>query len=128
MVIVLHLCLNCLPELILHKVSALACIQDDPVHLVARKQVALIFLCGGTGQAATPEIASDIMGSAVQQTLQSMFGTAADDVPILYGGSVNPDNVASFIDQSPIHGALVGGASLQAEQFVELISRTAAAS
>ena len=81
----------------------------------------------GTGQAATPEIASEIMGGAVQQTLRSMFGPPADDVPILYGGSVNPGNVASFASQSPIHGALVGGASLQADQFIEIINQTAIA-
>ena len=81
----------------------------------------------GTGQAATPEIASDIMGGAIQQTLQSMFGPAANDVPILYGGSVNPGNVASYMSQSPIHGALVGGASLQAEQFLEIVNLAGAA-
>ena len=81
----------------------------------------------GTGQAATPEIASDIMGGAILQTLQSMFGPAANDVPILYGGSVNPGNVASFMSQSPIHGALVGGASLRAEQFLEIVNLAGAA-
>ena len=81
----------------------------------------------GTGQSATPEIAAEIMGGPVQHTLRSMFGASADDVPLLYGGSVNPGNVASFAAQTPIHGALVGGASLQADQFLEIINQTAAA-
>jgi triosephosphate isomerase len=80
----------------------------------------------GTGQAATPEIAAEIMGGSIQSTLEAMFGTAADGVPILYGGSVNPGNVVSFMNQGPINGALVGGASLQAEQFVEIVQRAAA--
>ncbi|HEU0021829.1 MAG TPA: triose-phosphate isomerase [Dehalococcoidia bacterium] len=75
----------------------------------------------GTGRAATPEIASEIMGGAIQETLRRIFGPAADGVPLLYGGSVNPGNVVSFMRQDPIHGALVGGASLQADQFVEIV-------
>jgi triosephosphate isomerase len=77
----------------------------------------------GTGQAATPEIASEIMGGAVQQTLVSLFADTAGNVPLLYGGSVNPGNVAEFAAQDCIHGALVGGASLQAEQFVEVVKQ-----
>ena len=74
----------------------------------------------GTGRAATPETAAEVMGSAVLETLRSLFADAADDVPLLYGGSVNPGNAASFLAQSCIHGALVGGASLQAQQFLEI--------
>ena len=81
----------------------------------------------GTGQAATPEIAADIMGGAVLQTLQSLFGDAGKDVPLLYGGSVNSGNITAFAAQECIHGALVGGASLQADQFVEIVALAAAA-
>ena len=81
----------------------------------------------GTGESATPAIAAEIMGSAIRETLRVMFGTVADEVSILYGGSVNPGNVASFMCQDPIHGALVGGASLQADQFVEIVKLAAAA-
>ena len=81
----------------------------------------------GTGRAATPEIAAEIMGGAIRETLRVMFGTVADEVSILYGGSVNPGNVVSFMYQDPIHGALVGGASLQADQFVEIVKLAAAA-
>lgn len=79
----------------------------------------------GTGQAATPEIAAEIMGGAILNSLQSLFGSAASDVPLLYGGSVNPGNISDFAAQTCIHGALVGGASLQPDSFVE-IARLAA--
>ncbi len=81
----------------------------------------------GTGQAATPEIAGEIMGGAIHGALQGLFGSAADQVPLLYGGSVNPGNVASFAALSCVHGALVGGASLQADQFLQVVQATAAA-
>ena len=74
----------------------------------------------GTGQAATPEIAADVMGGVILQTLISQFGQAAGELPLLYGGSVNAGNIADFAAQSCIHGALVGGASLQADSFLEI--------
>jgi len=81
----------------------------------------------GTGQAATPEIAAEIMGGTVQASLTALFGEAASEVPLLYGGSVNPSNVASFVAVGCIHGALVGGASLRADQFLEIVQVTAEA-
>ena len=74
----------------------------------------------GTGQAATPEIAAEIMGGATQSALNSLFGTAAGNIPLLYGGSVNAGNIADFAAQPCIHGALVGGASLQAASFMDI--------
>ena len=81
----------------------------------------------GTGQAATPEIAAEVMGGTVQETLREMFGAAAEEVPLLYGGSVNPGNVAGFAQERSIHGSLVGGASLNADQFLEIVRLTAEA-
>ena len=81
----------------------------------------------GTGRAATPDTAAEVMGGSVVETLRSLFADAADDVPLLYGGSVNPGNAAGFLAQSCIHGALVGGASLQAQQFVEIAQIAAGA-
>ena len=80
----------------------------------------------GTGQAATPEIAAEMMGVTMEETLRGLFGPAAADVPLLYGGSVNPGNIAEFAAQASIHGALVGGASLQASPFVEIVRQAAA--
>ena len=79
----------------------------------------------GTGVAATPETAADIMGNAILQTLMELYGeSAAGHVPLLYGGSVNPDNIGGFVRESSIHGALVGGASLRADQFSEIVRMT----
>ncbi len=81
----------------------------------------------GTGQAATPEIAAEVMGGAMLETLRGLYPGAADQVPLLYGGSVNPGNAAAYAAQSCIHGSLVGGASLRAEQFLEIARITAEA-
>ena len=81
----------------------------------------------GTGQAATPEIAADVMGGAMLETLRDLYPGVADRVPLLYGGSVNPGNAAAYAAQSCIHGSLVGGASLRADQFLEIARITAEA-
>ena len=81
----------------------------------------------GTGRAATPETAAEIMGGTVLATLRSLYGSAADEVPLLYGGSANPGNIAEFAAQTCVHGALVGGASLKADQFLEIARLTAEA-
>ncbi|PKB68312.1 MAG: triose-phosphate isomerase [SAR202 cluster bacterium Io17-Chloro-G4] len=103
--------------------AGLAGIVDITGVVVAYEPVWAI----GTGQAATPEIAAEIMGGAILETLQSMYPGGADQVPLLYGGSVNPGNAAAFAAQSCIHGSLVGGAALQAEQFLEIARLTAEA-
>lgn len=74
----------------------------------------------GTGQAATPEIAAEIMGGAVTETLQKVYSKDSANIPVLYGGSVNAGNIVAFASQSCIHGALVGGASLQVDSFMEI--------
>ena len=75
----------------------------------------------GTGRAATPEIADQIMGSAIATTIVAALGAdAASAIPLLYGGSVNPANAADFATVPSISGALVGGASLEAGTFLEV--------
>ena len=79
----------------------------------------------GTGVAATPDVAEEIMGNAILRTLTELYGESiASQVPLLYGGSVNPDNIEGFIKEKDIHGALVGGASLRADQFSEIVRIT----
>ena len=103
--------------------DGLSGVHDITGLLVAYEPVWAI----GTGQSATPEIAAEIMGGTVQASLTALFGEAAAEVPLLYGGSVNPENVSGFLRLGAIHGALVGGASLQADQFLQIIQETAQA-
>lgn len=75
----------------------------------------------GTGQSASPEIAQTMMAH-IRDTLVDIAGEdAAASVPLLYGGSVNAGNIGGFMSQPDINGALVGGASLDAESFVEIV-------
>ena len=103
--------------------EGLAGVEDITGLIVAYEPVWAI----GTGQAATPETAEEIMGCGVKETLADLFGDAASEVPLLYGGSLNPGNSTSFARQPNIHGGLVGGASLQAHQFLEIVYSVAAA-
>jgi triosephosphate isomerase (TIM) len=75
----------------------------------------------GTGRAASAEGANATIG-LIRSTVASMAGASvADGLRIQYGGSVTPDNFGAFIGQSEIDGALVGGASLKADQFLEIV-------
>ena len=79
----------------------------------------------GTGKAATPQVAQGIMGH-IRCVLGSLYGPdAASEVSLLYGGSVNPGNIGDFMQEKDVNGALVGGASLSADSFVELVQRCA---
>ena len=79
----------------------------------------------GTGLTPTPEAANDVTRS-IRATVGALFGQpAAIRVRILYGGSAKPENLALFMPEPDIDGALVGGASLTAASFVSMV-RTAA--
>lgn len=79
----------------------------------------------GTGRAATPDVAQSMMAT-IRAALAARFGAdAASEVPLLYGGSVNPGNAEEYARQPDVNGALVGGASLDAEAFTQ-IARLAA--
>jgi triosephosphate isomerase len=74
----------------------------------------------GTG--LTPTTAEiEEMHRAIRATLSEVFGTAADTVPILYGGSVKPSNASEILHAAEVGGALVGGASLKATDFLAII-------
>lgn len=79
----------------------------------------------GTGRTALPEDANS-MASHIRNTIAGVYGRdAAQGVPILYGGSVAPENIGSFMGQDQVDGALVGGASLKAESFAEICRKSA---
>ncbi|MDO4443894.1 MAG: triose-phosphate isomerase, partial [Slackia sp.] len=75
----------------------------------------------GTGHTATPEQAQE-MGAAIRATLCALVGEeAAEDMRILYGGSMKPENAAAFLACPDIDGGLIGGAALKADGFAELV-------
>jgi len=75
----------------------------------------------GTGQNATPEQIRRVH-RRIRQHLAALFGRAkASRVPILYGGSVNPDNAVALSLTAEVGGLLVGGASLKAESFLSIV-------
>ncbi|NLK08025.1 MAG: triose-phosphate isomerase [Firmicutes bacterium] len=74
----------------------------------------------GTGKTATSREANRVIG-VIRSTLQDIYGETAADIRILYGGSVNADNAAELMKQPEIDGALVGGASLDAESFARIV-------
>ena len=78
----------------------------------------------GTGRTATPQDAGEMHG-AIRKALVDRFGDSGERVRILYGGSVNAGNAAALFAVDNVDGALVGGASLTAEQFVPIIEAAA---
>jgi triosephosphate isomerase (TIM) len=75
----------------------------------------------GTGDTATPEDAQDAISKIRDLLRESKGDDFSGSVRILYGGSVKPENAVEIMAQEDIDGALVGGASLEVESFVELI-------
>jgi triosephosphate isomerase len=71
----------------------------------------------GTGEVATPENAQEVCAAIRGRLRESAGDEAADACRILYGGSVKAANIAGIMAQADVDGALVGGASLQAEEF-----------
>ena len=78
----------------------------------------------GTGRAATGKQANETIAFIRYNTAKLYSKEIAQDTRILYGGSVNADNASEFISQSEIDGALVGGASLKANQFLSIVKQT----
>jgi triosephosphate isomerase len=74
----------------------------------------------GTGDSATPEQAQQVH-EFIRSTLKEAYGEIAEAVPILYGGSVNATNAKDLSEMKDIDGALVGGASLVAENFEGIV-------
>lgn len=76
----------------------------------------------GTGKTATPEMAQE-MHRFIRDFLGECFGgEVSERITLLYGGSVKPDNIAALMQQTDIDGALVGGASLDAKTFAQIVN------
>jgi triosephosphate isomerase len=102
-------------------VKSLAGVDPYPGLVIAYEPVWAI----GTGKAATGEQADKVI-SLIRQTATGIFDKDfAYNMRILYGGSVTGDNIAEFVGQPEIDGALVGGASLKPDQFISIVKQTA---
>ena len=82
----------------------------------------------GTGRAATGAGANSVVALSVRGPLSEMYGEpVAQAIRVQYGGSVTPANIAEFMTMPELDGALVGGASLKANDFAEIVKTTARA-
>ncbi|MBR6951307.1 MAG: triose-phosphate isomerase [Oscillospiraceae bacterium] len=79
----------------------------------------------GTGRNASPADAQ-AMAAHIRACLTRRFGSAGDQVPVLYGGSVTPENAGALLAGPDVDGALVGGASLKAASFAAILAAAAA--
>jgi len=108
-------------EVVTEQLSAsLAGIEDLDGLIIAYEPVWAI----GTGKAATGEQANNTI-SFIRQNIAKLYSDKiAQDIRILYGGSVTSANAAEFMQQPEIDGALVGGASLKATEFFSIVTQT----
>jgi triosephosphate isomerase len=80
----------------------------------------------GTGRAATAEGANQVIADIIRRLLNEMYGEhLAQEVRILYGGSVKASNAGEFFEHKDIDGALVGGASLKSSEFIPIVMAAA---
>lgn len=75
----------------------------------------------GTGKTATSDDANDTI-KEIRAAVKEVFGAVADEVRIQYGGSMNPKNASELMAMSDIDGGLIGGASLKAEDFSQVVN------
>ncbi|MGG3467981.1 triose-phosphate isomerase [Neobacillus pocheonensis] len=99
--------------------KALAGLTDDQVKqtVIAYEPIWAI----GTGKSSTSKDANDVCAHIRQVIAQQFSQDVADAVRIQYGGSVKPENIKEYMAESDIDGALVGGASLEAQSFLQLL-------
>lgn len=100
---------NCLKEVSPEEISRIA-IAYEPVWAI------------GTGESATPEQAEEIHAKLREHIKVNYGAGVADATRIIYGGSVDVDNAQALLSQPSIDGALVGGASLKAEDFAKIVA------
>ena len=103
--------------------TGLASIGEDKIRklIIAYEPIWAI----GTGKTATADDAQEVCG-AVREALAEIFGAElADGIRVLYGGSAKPGNIAELVAKPDVDGALVGGASLVAEDFASMVVKAA---
>jgi triosephosphate isomerase len=99
--------------------AALVGIEADNMHNIVLAYEPIWAI--GTGRNASGAVANQIIGT-IRSTLADLYGDAiAQAVRIQYGGSVKPENMAEYMSQPEIDGALVGGASLKVDDFAKLV-------
>ncbi|MFA5498222.1 MAG: triose-phosphate isomerase [Candidatus Cloacimonadia bacterium] len=76
----------------------------------------------GTGKTATPHMAQEVHKIIRQWLAKNISNEAANQIPILYGGSVKPDNFEELLSQKDIDGGLIGGASLKIDDYMSLLN------
>lgn len=100
-------------------------VQESLFHLTAEQLKKLVIAYEpvwaiGTGKTATSQQAQE-MHAVIRRQLSEKFGASvADEITILYGGSVKADNARELFSQPDVDGGLVGGASLKAKEFIEI--------
>ncbi len=90
---------------------------DDPGPLVLAYEPVWAI---GTGKIATPDQAQKVH-AVIRRWWGERFGEKAASLRILYGGSVKPGNVGALMEQEDVNGGLVGGASLEAGSFLQIV-------
>jgi triosephosphate isomerase (TIM) len=96
--------------------SSLAAVEPDQSIIIAYEPVWAI----GTGLTATPKDAEEAI-AYIRSQVRELWGDIADEIRILYGGSVRADNIAELMSCANIDGALIGGASLNPTSFLQII-------
>lgn len=91
--------------------------------IIAYEPVWAISSGDGHGHTATPRDVEK-MTAHIKLIIQSRYGSASDKVRMLYGGSINADNAAAYLGLKGISGLLVGGASLDTQQFEKIVARS----
>jgi len=97
--------------------SSLAAVDADPDIIIAYEPVWAI----GTGLTATPQDAESAI-AYIRSQIKEIWGKTAERIRILYGGSVRADNIDELMRCPNIDGALIGGASLNLESFLEIVT------
>lgn len=103
---------------------ALSLVTEDEIEkiVIVYEPVWAISKGDGKGQSATPDIVAPMI-AAMRRTLSDLYHSAVGDrVSIIYGGSVNPENAKAYLAVAGLNGLLVGGASLNYQQFGAIIS------